>query len=71
LPFFISLVAVALTDWFWLCRVGAAYAAIGYVRIAPTARSLARDQEHLNRAGSSLSLVAALATMPTRATRLR
>jgi hypothetical protein len=71
MPFFVGIAAVAVTAWFWPCLVGAAFALIGYIRIAPTASALARDQERLNNTGSSRSLVAALATMPNRATRLR
>jgi hypothetical protein len=70
-PFFIGLAAVAVTGWFWPCLEGAAFAVIGFLRIAPTAGALARDQERLNATGSSRSLVAALATMPSRTRRLR
>jgi hypothetical protein len=69
-PFFLGLAAVAVTGWFWPCLVGAALAVLGYVRIAPTARALARDQERLNATGNSRSLVGALATMPTQTRRL-
>jgi hypothetical protein len=69
--FFVGLAAAAVTDWFWPCLVGAAFAVIGYLRIAPTAGALARDQQRLNSTGSSRSIVDALATMPTRATRRR
>jgi hypothetical protein len=70
-PFFLGVAFVAVTDWFWPCLVGAAFAVIAYWRIAPTTGALARDQARVNGSGSSRSLVAALATMPTRATRLR
>jgi hypothetical protein len=70
-PFFVGIAAVAVTDWFWPCLVGAAFAVIGYLRIAPTASALARDQQRLNGTGSSCSLVAALTTMPNRGRRLR
>jgi hypothetical protein len=39
---------------------------VAYVRIAPTARHLARDQERITRCGSGLSLVSALSNMPAR-----
>lgn len=68
--FFLGLAAVAVTGWFWPCLVGAVFAVLGCVRIAPTGRALARDQERLNATGNSRSLVAALATMPTQTRRL-
>jgi hypothetical protein len=70
-PFFIGIAAVVATGWYWPFLVGAGFAALGYLRIAPTAGALARDQEKLNEKGSSRSLVAALATLPTTAKRFR
>jgi hypothetical protein len=46
----------------WLYPLGLAFTAVGFYWLAPTARNLARDQEELNKAGCSESLVAALRT---------
>jgi hypothetical protein len=68
-PAFIGLVAALVTNNFWLYLVGVVFAVLSYVRIAPSARNLARDQRRLNQSGSSLSLVSALASMPARRSR--
>jgi hypothetical protein len=68
-PAFLGLVAAIATNEFWLYLVGVVFAVLSYVRIAPTARNLARDQRHLDQSGSPRSLVSALASMPARRSR--
>lgn len=65
-PAFLGLAFAVATDRFWLYPVGVVFACVAYVRIAPTARHLARDQERITRCGSGLSLVSALSNMPAR-----
>lgn len=48
------------TGRWWLYPLGAAFTSIGFVRVAPTAANLARDQEMLDADDSALSLIAAL-----------
>ena len=70
-PLFIGMAAVAATHRFWIYLVGAVFAVVGYVRIAPTTRRLAHDQAQLDRSGASVSLLNVLAAMPTQARRRR
>ena len=51
--------AIAVGVW-WLYGVGAAVAAIGFARLAPTSRNLERLQWRLTNAGCGRSLVGAL-----------
>jgi hypothetical protein len=42
-----ALVGFVLADSWWLYPLGAAFAFVGFVRLAPTERNLQRDQEAL------------------------
>jgi len=46
----------------WVYFIGAAFTLVGFWRLAPTRRSLQRDQDQLSLNGCQLSLVAALRT---------
>jgi hypothetical protein len=46
----------------WMYALGAAFAAVGYIRLAPSRRNLERDQEDLNQRGCVLSLTDLLLT---------
>jgi hypothetical protein len=50
----------------WLYPLGAVFTVIGFVRLAPTARHLAQDQDDLRRRGCAHSLVPALRRWPER-----
>jgi hypothetical protein len=65
-PAFLGLAAAVATGYFWLYLVGCVFAVVAYVRIAPTVRHLARDQDQLDRSGTHRSLSSALETMPVR-----
>lgn len=60
----LAFVAFIVTGAGWLYLIGAGFTAIGFVRLAPTATHLAEEQDELNRAGCSRSLVAALRQHP-------
>jgi hypothetical protein len=64
IPLFTSVAAVAVTGRYWHYLIGAAFAGVGFIRVAPTGGHVSRDQDQLLRNGHSRSLVAALATMP-------
>jgi len=53
-----------LTSRWWLYPLGAAFTAIGYARLAPTAVHLRHDQDALGAGGCERSLIAALAGLP-------
>lgn len=53
-------VGFVLTSASLLYVLGAAFTAVGFALLVPTAHHLERDQEELRRAGSDLELVAAL-----------
>ena len=50
-----------LTGRWWIYPLGAAFGAIGFARLAPTAANIEKDQERLDRQGCTRSLIAALA----------
>jgi len=56
----LAFVAFILTGAGWLYLIGMAFTAIGFMRLAPTATRLAKQQEALTRTGCALLLVAAL-----------
>jgi hypothetical protein len=58
----VGFVAFIITGRWWMYLLGAAFTAIGFARLAPTAASLAKDQDSIDVAGSSLNLIAALRT---------
>jgi hypothetical protein len=60
----VAFVGFVLTGQPWMYLIGLLFAAIGFARLAPTARRLAEDQEHLSTAGCGRSLVAALRQRP-------
>ncbi|MFZ0250227.1 MAG: hypothetical protein WAL61_09800 [Acidimicrobiales bacterium] len=68
-PAFIGLAATVATGHFWLYLVGCVFAVAAYVRIAPTANHLAKDQAQLDRNGNHRSLISALGTMSARRSR--
>jgi hypothetical protein len=64
----VGFAAFIITGRWWMYLLGAAFTAVGFARLAPTAANLARDQDTINAAGSSLNVIAALrtATLPPR-----
>jgi hypothetical protein len=56
-PAFIALVFAIATNHFWIYPVGLLFALLSFVRIAPTARHLAKDQRRLDQSGTPCSLV--------------
>jgi hypothetical protein len=68
-PAFIALVFAVATNRFWIYPVGLVFPLLSFVRIAPTARHLAKDQHRLDQSGTPCSLVSALASMPVGQTR--
>jgi hypothetical protein len=60
----LGFVGFMVTGRGWLYPLGAAFTAIGFCWLAPTARNLAKDQEALVAAGCGRSLVSALAVLP-------
>jgi F0F1-type ATP synthase membrane subunit c/vacuolar-type H+-ATPase subunit K len=58
----LGFVGVFLSGETWMYPLGAAFTAVGFLRLAPTRRNLERDQEALNLAGCGLSLTTVLAT---------
>jgi hypothetical protein len=65
-PAFFGFVGFFLTYAWWPFPLGAGITAIGFVRAAPTANHLARDQEALSAASCYRSLIAALRRPPPR-----
>ena len=61
----IGFVGFILSNAGWLYALGAAFTAVGYYRLAPTAAHLASDQDGLRQAGCQRSLIQALAGPPT------
>jgi hypothetical protein len=59
----LGFVGFMLSSRWWMYPLGALFAAVGFARLAPTASTLARDEERLNDCGCFRSLVAALATL--------
>jgi F0F1-type ATP synthase membrane subunit c/vacuolar-type H+-ATPase subunit K len=57
----LGFVGFILTDRWWLYPLGAAFAAFGYARLAPTSAHLGHDQTMLQDSGCGRSLVSALA----------
>ncbi|MBV8985357.1 MAG: hypothetical protein JO248_13050, partial [Acidimicrobiia bacterium] len=55
-----SFEAFFVTYYWWAYPIGAAVAALGFRRAAPTAANLRHDQEILSRSGCARSLVSAL-----------
>ncbi|MGV3759887.1 MAG: hypothetical protein ACO1PW_10160 [Actinomycetota bacterium] len=53
----VGFVGVFLAATWWLYPLGAAFAAIGFARLAPTQANLQRDQDELNLSGCGRSLV--------------
>ena len=49
----------------WICLVGLAFALVGFWMIAPTRLDIERKQREITAAGSPLSLLDALTTVPT------
>jgi uncharacterized membrane protein len=64
----VAFVAYFLVGGPWLYLVGAAFSAIGFARLAPTAAHLARRQDDLGRAGCLRSLSGALRRLPLQST---
>jgi disulfide bond formation protein DsbB len=60
----LAFVVFIVTGAGWLYLVGAGFTAVGFVRLAPTATHLAKEQDELRRAGCTRSLVAALRQHP-------
>lgn len=58
----VGFVGAILTGEAWLYLVGVPFAAVGFVRLAPTTRNIDRDQDVLNQQGCGLSLVHLLVT---------
>jgi F0F1-type ATP synthase membrane subunit c/vacuolar-type H+-ATPase subunit K len=58
----LGFVGVFVSGELWMYPLGAAFTAVGFVRLAPTRRNLEREQEALNLAGCGLSLTMVLAT---------
>jgi len=67
----LAFVGFMVSDNGWLYALGAAFAAVGFYRVAPTAANLAVDQQALTDASCPRSLIAALATLPPPTTRSR
>ena len=63
-PALFGFAAFTITGHPWLYPLGAAFTAVGFSRLAPTARNLATDQSVLRDAGCRNSLVGALMTVP-------
>jgi hypothetical protein len=55
-------VAYIITGRWWMYPLGAAFAAAGFSRLAPTAANLAGDQDQITASGSGLSVIAAVRT---------
>ncbi len=62
----VAFVASFVVDAGWLFLLGAAFSALGFAWLAPTASHLTRRQEDLSRAGCGLSLRAAVGRVPFR-----
>ncbi|MDZ7673907.1 MAG: hypothetical protein U5K30_02395 [Acidimicrobiales bacterium] len=58
----VGFVGFFLAGQWWLYPFGALFAAVGFIRLAPTRGNVARDQESLNLAGCGLDLVNVLTT---------
>jgi cbb3-type cytochrome oxidase subunit 3 len=56
----IGFVGFFLSGAAWMYPLGAIFAVMGYVRLAPSRRNLERDQEELNQQGCGLSLTGLL-----------
>jgi hypothetical protein len=52
------------TGRWWLYLIGAAFAAVGFAMVAPTAGHLRRDQDTIDETWSGLNLIAALRSTP-------
>ena len=63
-PVFVGIVTVVASGQLWFYPIGAIFAFIGFARIAPTNRNLARDQDELDRSEHPRSLISALNTVP-------
>jgi hypothetical protein len=63
IPALVGLGLTLPTDVLWIYLIGMVFSLIGYWRIAPSRRNLARDQEALRSAGSPLDLTEALMTV--------
>jgi hypothetical protein len=61
-PALVGFVGSFLSGEAWMYPLGALFAAVGFVRLAPTRRNLERDQEELNQRGCGLSLTNLLIT---------
>jgi hypothetical protein len=57
-------VGFLLTDRGWLYPLGAAFALIGYLRLAPTHAKLTKDQALLSQSGCALDLIEVLGRTP-------
>jgi hypothetical protein len=60
----LGFVGYVLTNRGWLYPLGAAFTAVGFLRLAPTRGNLAKDQETLGGAGCGRSLIGALSKLP-------
>lgn len=56
----VGFVGFFLADTWWLYPLGAAFAVVGFVRLAPTQSNIQRDQEALNLSGCGQSLIQVL-----------
>jgi hypothetical protein len=61
-PALVGLVLTLPTDTLWIYLIGMAFSLIGFWRIAPSRRNLARDQDAIRSTGSPLDLIEALMT---------
>ena len=66
LPALAGFAATLVVHTWWIYPVGVAVSVPGFVRAAPSARNLAKDQAELEASGCSLSVIAALANPPPR-----
>jgi cbb3-type cytochrome oxidase subunit 3 len=58
----VGFVGFFLSGEAWMYPLGAIFALVGYVSLAPSRRNLERDQEELNQQGCGLSLTGVLVT---------
>jgi hypothetical protein len=61
---FLGFVGFILTNRGWLYPLGAAFALIGYLRLAPTHANLTKDQNLLAQSGCALDLIEVLGRTP-------
>jgi hypothetical protein len=59
-----AFVGTFLMHALWICPIGLAFSTVGFVRVGPTKREIARRQRQIADQGSTLSLLDALAKTP-------